>query len=169
MKANGCLHCGEPTLLPDCRQSSRGFTLVELISVTAIIVILAALAIPAYSGYIEKARVNRAIAELRILDLKISVYKTDNGYPPNALADINSAGLLDPWGRPYQYLRIYGGDIKGKGKLRRDRFLNPLNTDYDLYSMGADGETTPNLNAKQSRDDVVRANSGAFFGLAADF
>jgi general secretion pathway protein G len=88
---------------------------------------------------------------------------------PDSLAVIGHGSLLDPWGHPYQYLKIAGGDVKGKGKLRRDRFLNPLNADYDLYSMGPDGDTKTNLNAKESRDDIVRANSGAFIGTASDF
>lgn len=37
-------------------KSNKGFTLVELIVVIAILAILAGIAIPAYSGYIEKAR-----------------------------------------------------------------------------------------------------------------
>jgi len=93
---------------------------------------------------------------------------TDTGLP-DSLAVLGYGSLLDPWGHPYQYLKIAGGDVKGKGKLRRDRFLNPLNADYDLYSMGPDGDTKTNLNAKESRDDIVRANSGAFIGAASDF
>jgi general secretion pathway protein G len=55
------------------------------------------------------------------------------------------------------------------GKLRRDRFINPLNTDYDLYSMGRDGESSTNLNAKSSWDDIVRIKDGLFVGLATVF
>jgi general secretion pathway protein G len=44
-----------------------------------------------------------------------------------------------------------------------------LNSDYDLYSMGEDGESVPPLTAKQSRDDIIRANNGGFIGLAADY
>ena len=45
----------------------------------------------------------------------------------------------------------------------------PLNSDYDLYSMGLDGESKKPLSAKVSQDDILRALDGAFVGLAEDF
>ena len=50
--------------------------------------------------------------------------------------------------------------------MRKDRFLVPINSCYDLYSMGKDGQSVPPLTAKASWDDIVRANDGAFVGLA---
>ena len=50
-----------------------------------------------------------------------------------------------------------------------DRFLVPLNSDFDLYSMGRDGESVAPLTAAKSREDVVRAANGAFIGLASKF
>lgn len=58
---------------------------------------------------------------------------------------------------------------KGKGKARKDRKLNPLNSDFDLYSLGKDGASKTQLTNKVSLDDTVRANDGAFVGLAADY
>ena len=58
---------------------------------------------------------------------------------------------------------------KGKGGFRKDRFLVPINTDFDLYSMGADGASVGPLTSAVSRDDIVRANDGGFVGLASDF
>jgi len=55
------------------------------------------------------------------------------------------------------------------GRARKDRFLVPINSDFDLYSMGRDGESVPPLAAPKSRDDVVRAANGAFVGLASKF
>jgi general secretion pathway protein G len=45
----------------------------------------------------------------------------------------------------------------------------PINTDFDLYSMGRDGQSLAPLAAPTSRDDVVRAANGAFIGLASKF
>ncbi len=53
--------------------------------------------------------------------------------------------------------------------MRKDRFLVPLNTGFDLYSMGPDGRSVAPLTAAASRDDVVWANDGAFIGPASDF
>jgi general secretion pathway protein G len=66
-------------------------------------------------------------------------------------------------------LRIAGADLKGKGDLRKDRFLVPLNSDYDLYSMVKDGASKGPLTAAESRDDILRANNGAFIGVAVDY
>ena len=55
------------------------------------------------------------------------------------------------------------------GKPRKDRFLHPINSDYDLYSMGKDGESVEPLTAQKSHDDVIRANDGSFVGLAIEF
>ena len=55
------------------------------------------------------------------------------------------------------------------GGARKDKFLVPLNTDYDLYSRGQDGESAGPLTASESKDDVIRALDGRYVGLASDF
>jgi general secretion pathway protein G len=57
----------------------------------------------------------------------------------------------------------------GNGDCRKDGKPNPLNSDYDLYSMGADGDSMGPLSATASRDDIVRANNGAFIGLGEEY
>jgi general secretion pathway protein G len=55
------------------------------------------------------------------------------------------------------------------GQVRKDRNLVPINSRYDLYSMGADGRSVPPLTAQESRDDIIRANDGGYVGLAAGY
>ena len=57
----------------------------------------------------------------------------------------------------------------GVGEVRKDRNLVPINTDYDLYSAGPDGNSVPPLTAAASRDDIVRANDGRFIGKAEEY
>lgn len=85
---------------------------------------------------------------------------------PGSLGDVGLGGKLDPWGRPYVY---YNVEANGRGGARKDRRLNPLNTDFDLYSLGPDGKTKPQVSQKDSLDDVIRASNGRFVGNAADF
>jgi general secretion pathway protein G len=147
----------------------EGFTLVELLTAVAIIGILSAIAIPAYSSYCDKAQIARTIAEIHMLETSIVAYTINSNRQPDALSDIGYGNLLDPWGHAYRYLNIADGNIKGNGPFRKDRFLNPLNSDFDLYSIGADGQSKLPLTTKVSQDDIVRANNGGFVGLASDF
>lgn len=52
---------------------------------------------------------------------------------------------------------------------RRDRYMFPLNTDYDLFSLGANRATAVSVGQAVSLDDVIRANDGGFFGKASDY
>jgi general secretion pathway protein G len=148
----------------------QAFTLVEILFAIAIIGTLGAIAVPVYDGYIDKARNSAAIAGIREIEGPLTSFMAEKGNPPDTLAEVGLSTKLDPWGRPYQYLRIQGVDKKDlKGAWRRDRFANPLNTDFDLYSMGKDGASKPPLTAPVSHDDIVRANNGAFEGLASEY
>ncbi len=147
--------------------SELGLTMLEIATVIVVIAILAGIAVPYFRTSTESSRQGKAIAEIRVLELEIERYVDTYDELPLTLADINREGLLDPWGHPYQYLSFEG--LKGKGKKRKDKYLNPLNSDYDLYSMGPDGKSVSPLTAKNSRDDLIRANDGDFVGLAADF
>jgi general secretion pathway protein G len=149
------------------RENSPAFTLLELIILIAIIGILMGIALPNYINYRNKGKIANAISEIKSIDRAISDYHIQNNKLPNSLADTGIGLLTDPWGRSYQYLRIDGSTTPGiNGKRRRDKNANPVNSDYDLYSMGRDGKTTPQFTAKNARDDIVRASDGKYFGLA---
>jgi len=140
-------------------------TLVELMIAMMVLALLASVSYPAYRGQINKAYVAHAVTDIQKLEMALERCYTANGsFPPS----LDAAGLAmnDPWGNPYQYLNMDGASV---GKVRKDKSLHPLNTDYDLYSMGADGKSVSPLTAKASRDDIIRANNGAFVGLASAF
>lgn len=128
---------------------------------------LATLAISSYSSYMEKARVATAELDLSRIESRIETYEIANNQLPSTLSQIGESALLDPWGHPYSYLDFTG--LKGKGQMRKDRNLVPINSDYDLYSAGADGATKPPLLVPVSQDDVIRANNGGYVGLASAY
>jgi len=140
----------------------------------AIVATLAAIAVPVTQDYLYKAQVTRCVVEIRTIEKEITAFTIDRGDDtyPNSLADIQRAGLLDPWGKPYQYLNIAASLKRGHGHpagARKDRHMVPLNSDYDLYSMGRDGESQAPLQNPKSYDDVIRANDGDYVGLASGY
>ncbi|MBT8352460.1 MAG: prepilin-type N-terminal cleavage/methylation domain-containing protein [Deltaproteobacteria bacterium] len=146
-----------------------GFTLMEIMLAIGLLAVLAAIAIPTYMGYRERALVAATIADIERIEIAIDHYRILNAVLPDSLNDVGLGGLMDPWGNPYEYLRIEGGNLKGKGKLRKDHSLVPVNTDYDLYSKGKDGKSQTPFTAKASQDDIVRANDGGFIGLVSEY
>lgn len=134
---------------------------------TALIATLSAIVVPSLMDARERARITEASTTIAAISLDLQRYRDLNGRYPDSLAEAGLGGQQDPWGGEYRYLVIEGKD--GVASLRKDRFLVPLNSDYDLYSMGPDGQTEPNLNKPVSADDILRANNGIFVGLAAEF
>lgn len=141
---------------------ASGFTLVELVMALSIAGVLSAIVVPTIRRYLDQARVAEAIGDIAAIQSDLQSYDP----LPETLSEIGKGNLLDPWGRAYRYLRIDKGSI---GKARKDKFLVPLNSDYDLYSIGKDGLSNAPLSSSESRDDIVRANDGAFIGLASRY
>lgn len=122
---------------------SRGFTLIEVMVVVAILAILAAIIVPRIMGRPEEAKRTKAQIDIKSIEEALNLYKLDNGVyptteqglealvkkpdtPPLALKWKDGGYLSrvpqDPWGRPYRYL--------SPGE----------HGDFDVYSLGADGE-----------------------------
>jgi general secretion pathway protein G len=62
------------------------------------------------------------------------------------------------------YVQVQAASVR-----RRDKFLFPLNTDYDLFSLGPDARSAAALSHPMALDDVIRANDGGYFGPASNY
>jgi general secretion pathway protein G len=187
---------------PGRRRRAGGFTILEILIVVAILAILVAIGVPKYLAALESARVARTVVDLKNMAKEIEMYRLQNGFYPDSLADVGFTGRLDAWGNPYQYLNIKerrrkdrtlwdekgtwightaetptssliltANDLKAMAEdpVRVNGSMFPLNTDFDLYSIGADKKTNERINALVSQDDVIRANNGKYYGLAAEY
>jgi general secretion pathway protein G len=138
-----------------------------------IVGIVASIAVPNYLRYLEKNKEATAITDMKIIASRLAGHAMEGALPTD-LATINVGNLLpliDPWGNPYRYLPLYGltqMQAKAAG-ARKNKNDFPITTDFDLYSMGPNGETHQNLQNPKSRDDIVRADEGAFFGKASTY
>src|SRR6201989_1057195 len=75
------------------KQVQKGFTLIELMIVVAIIGILAAIAIPAYQDYTIRAQVTEGLNLASSIKASVAEYYSDHGTWPTALVG-NAAGQL---------------------------------------------------------------------------
>jgi general secretion pathway protein G len=144
---------------------------LELLLALAVFGLLAAIALPSYALIIERQRVGEAGRELQGIAMAIQRYRTTRFEIPETLAELGlDADLLeDPWGRPYQFLSFNSSMPGIAGMIRKDHNLHPLNSEFDLYSFGKDGQSRAPLTAGPSRDDVIWARDGGFVGLAEDY
>lgn len=143
----------------------RGFTIIELLATMSLIALLSALAVPHYSHLTERARVAKAIGDIQAM--RSDILSQDS--LPASLATINRQSLVDPWGHPYVYIRLAAANGSPSVSGRTDKFGNPVNSTFDLYSLGKDGGTAQSFSASASQDDVALGRDGGFIGLAQTF
>jgi len=149
--------------------------MVELIVVIAVLAFLTIIGMGVYSHFIDKAKNTRAIAEIRGLEKEILDFWHTNERLPDNLSELDRAVMLDPWKTPYQYInfdtapdseekrRTKGNSGRGRGGG------DPLNDDFDLFSMGKDRRSAPVLTDDSSKDDIIRADDGRYTGLVSEY
>ena len=119
---------------------NRGFTLLEIIVVVAIIAILAAYIAPKVAGRVDDARISKAKSDIRVLESSLELYKLDNFLYPSSEQGLEAL-VNKPSGEGTKNWRE-GGYIK---KLNKDPWGNEYqysypgsNGEFDVFSLGAD-------------------------------
>jgi general secretion pathway protein G len=145
------------------RKDQRGYSLLELLVVLAIMSLLIAIATPQIMGYFEASKAKTAKIQISNISTALDLYYLANGtYPTDqqglkALIEkpegvttwdgpyLNRAdGIIDPWGRPYAY-KLPG--LHGKfdvSSLGADGKEGGAGEDADLGSWGTNSANPPN-------------------------
>jgi general secretion pathway protein G len=129
-------------LLPVRLKVRRGFTLIELLLVLVILATLAAIVVPKYTGYGEKARITSTVQQISNFKLVLDSFEVDCGRFPSTQEGLQAlvqqpanvtgwkqGGYIesipnDPWGHPYVYVCPGTNNVNG----------------YDIHSCGPNGQ-----------------------------
>ena len=121
----------------------RGFTLIEILIVVAIISILAAVVIPKIMTRPDEARRVKAVMDVKAIEGSLAMYKLDNGVFPTtdqglkALVEKPSTGNVPKKWNPEGYLKKVPKDPWDHEYI----YLAPgLHGEFDIICLGSDGE-----------------------------
>lgn len=104
------------------KNKKKGFTLLELLVVLAILAILIAIAVPVYKGQKEKAAITAHNANVRVLETAVESYRQDKGKLPEKVDDLKGNYIKTVPKVPTSE----NGELKGKS-----------------YSIESDGKISP--------------------------
>lgn len=80
--------------LQSLKKKKKGFTLLELLVVLAILAILIAIAIPVYKNQKEKAAITAHNANVRVLETAVENYRQDTGDYPATVKELEDKGYI---------------------------------------------------------------------------
>ena len=117
----------------------QSFTLIEIVVVIVILVTLMSIATPLYMNYVKKANVGAAKTQVQMLVQALDSSRLDVGSYPES--DVGLQALVEnpddneKWGGPY--IKNVPKDPWGNEYV----YVSPgEHGDFDLYSMGSDGQ-----------------------------
>jgi len=118
-------------------KQSRGFTLIELMITIAIIAILAAIALPAYNDYTQRAKITEAFTGLADFRVRMEQFYQDNRKYDGA--GLMGCGAAAPNSKYFDFecapsaspSQVYTASAKGKTSENLAAFVYTLNEKND--------------------------------------
>jgi general secretion pathway protein G len=155
----------------------HGFSLMELLVVLVIAGILALFGNAMFGnnqidckdpdarlGYIMRAKIANAQGVLGEIAIKADMFDLNHRRAPTSLAELGLSERTDPWGNAYVFTSFEG--MSGNGPKRKDHNMVPVNSYFDIYSLGPDGKTATPFTSIVGGDDIVIAGNGQYIGVA---
>ncbi|MHB8107578.1 MAG: type II secretion system protein [Candidatus Cryosericum sp.] len=124
----------------------RGFTLIELMVVIAIIIILAAIAIPNYLNMTKRAKNSRLSADMATLATALETYKTD-------------------WGQYPVFTTAHGQAVSDTANLVNKALTGPESVD----ALGGDLNVAANINAIGEHGPINYIKGGTMASITNPF
>lgn len=104
------------------KNKKKGFTLLELLVVLAILAILIAIAVPVYKNQKEKAAITAHNANVRVLETAVESYRQDKGVFPGSVEQLEKEGYIK---KEPEIPHILNNGKSDKYKIEKDGNISP--------------------------------------------
>lgn len=135
------------------RRSARGFTLIEIMIVVALVAILAAIAVPAYNDYVTRGRIPDATSNLATKQVQLEQFFQDNRTYLGSDANVNRPCFNDTRNRHFDFsctvltATRYTLQAQGKGPMAGFTYtVDEQNQRQTTAVPAASGWTVPAVN-----------------------
>jgi len=123
-------------------QNQKGFTLIEMLVVTAILGMLSVMIIPRYGTRIEESKIATTQITMQLTADALDIFAFDTGAYPEELIDLLEDPDVPNWQGPYfRWMKMPKDAWEQLFEYKSPGDENP---DYDLWSIGADEESETN-------------------------